>query len=54
MDVLRKEENFCKVKEFGGDSMKNIRMHDRISFGHHRMDLQRTRERMEMGNSGLG
>ena len=30
-----------KGKDFGEDTVRNMRMHDRIHFGHIRMDLQR-------------
>ena len=41
-------------KEFGEDTVRNMRMHDRTHFGHIRMDCQRTRERIEVGENRVG
>ena len=49
MDVWGVKEFSGKGKEFGEDTVRNMRMHGRIHFGHIRMDCQRTRERIKVG-----
>lgn len=49
MDVCGEKEFSGKGKEFEEDTVRNMRMHSRIHFGHIRMDCQKTRERIKMG-----